>query len=205
MSSGDFSLIDLLSDFPIQFSIGLGSFSLIDLLSDFPLEFSTGLGGFSPAIWPFETYQLPYKAKMFSMFFWFSSLVSLIGLGGFSLSSNLEFLFKVLIQDSYSRFPFYDFHSRFLSKLPFNRFHTHRSLRLKREVIVIILSSEQRALKVEVMWQSLTTTSSYPVCLPSRCSVLPYLYHSVGGTSTYKLEEYSVKHVSGIIWDDVRE
>ena len=43
-----------------------------------------GLGGFSPATWPFETYQLPYGARIFSVVSRFSSPVSLIRLGGFS-------------------------------------------------------------------------------------------------------------------------
>ena len=43
-----------------------------------------GLGGFLSAIWPFETYQLPYRAKIFSVVFWFSSSISFIGLEGFS-------------------------------------------------------------------------------------------------------------------------
>ena len=46
------------------------------------------LGGFSPATWPFETHQLPHKARMFSVVFWFSSPVSLISLEGFSPSPH---------------------------------------------------------------------------------------------------------------------
>ena len=42
-----------------------------------------GLRDFSQAIWLFETHQLPYGARMFSMVFRFSSLVSFIGMGGF--------------------------------------------------------------------------------------------------------------------------
>ena len=60
-------------------------FSLIDPLSRFLPQFSTGLGGFSPATWPFEIHQIPYKAKMFLVVSRFSSPISLIGLGGFSL------------------------------------------------------------------------------------------------------------------------
>ena len=42
-----------------------------------------GLGGFSPVTGLFETYQLLYRARMFSVVSRFSSLVSLVGLGGF--------------------------------------------------------------------------------------------------------------------------
>ena len=69
-------------------SYGLGGFSLIDSLSGFPLQFPTGLGGFSPATWPFETHQLPYGARMFSVVSRFSSPVSFIRLGGFSPGSH---------------------------------------------------------------------------------------------------------------------
>ena len=48
-----------------------------------PSLFIIGLGDFSPATWPFETHQLPYGARMLSVVFRFSSLVSLIGLRGF--------------------------------------------------------------------------------------------------------------------------
>ena len=47
-----------------------------------------GLGGFSLATWPFETHQLPYRAKIFSLVPQFSSLVSFIGLESFSPSFN---------------------------------------------------------------------------------------------------------------------
>ena len=66
----------------------LGGFLLIDPLSGFLSQFPTRLGGFSPATWLFKTHQLPYKAKMFSMVSRFSSPVSPIGLGGFSLGSH---------------------------------------------------------------------------------------------------------------------
>ena len=48
-----------------------------------------GLEGFSIATWTFETHQLLYGARMFSMVSRFSSPVSFIGLGGFLLSSHL--------------------------------------------------------------------------------------------------------------------
>ena len=45
-------------------------------------------GGFSSATWPFETHRLPYRARIFSVVSRFSSPVSLIGLGGFSLGPH---------------------------------------------------------------------------------------------------------------------
>ena len=65
-----------------------GGFSLIDPLSSFPPQSSHhGFGRFF-IICPFETHQLPYGARMFSVVSRFSSLVSLIGLGGFSPGSH---------------------------------------------------------------------------------------------------------------------
>ena len=45
-------------------------------------------GGFSSVIWPFETYQLLYGARMFSVVSQFSFPVFFIGLGGFLLGSH---------------------------------------------------------------------------------------------------------------------
>ena len=70
------------------------------------------LGGFTPATGPFETHQLPYGARIFSVVSRFSSPVSFIGLGGFSPGFHSRFPFKVPIQDS---------HSRFFSKFSFNK------------------------------------------------------------------------------------
>ena len=75
-------------DFPPRPPHWLGGFLSIDFLSDFPPQFPTGLEGFSPAIWPLETHQLLYKAKMFSVVLRFCSSVSLIRLRGFSPSSH---------------------------------------------------------------------------------------------------------------------
>ena len=47
-----------------------------------------GLGGFSLETWSFETHQLFYGARMFSVILRFSSPVSLIGLGAFSPCSH---------------------------------------------------------------------------------------------------------------------
>ena len=41
--------------------------------------------------------------------------------------------------------------------------------------------------------------------LSRRHLVPPYLYYRVGGMSTYKLEEYSFRRVSGMIQDDKKE
>ena len=91
-------------------------------LSGFPPQSpTTRLGGFSPATWSsFETHPLPYGARMFSLVTRFSS----------SVSHHLgwEVFLQVPIPGSHSRFPL---------KLSFNRFHAQRSLRLKREAIVI--------------------------------------------------------------------
>ena len=105
----------------------LGGFSLINPLSGFPPQFPNGLGGFSPAIQPFETHQLPYGAKMFSVAPRFSSPVFFIGLGGFSPGSH-----------SYLQ-----------------RFYAQRSSRPKKEAIVItwLLEPERRASEAEVTWR----------------------------------------------------
>ena len=50
-----------------------------------------GLRGFSLATWPFQTHQLSYRAKMFSVVFRFSFPVFLIRLGGFSPDSHSSF------------------------------------------------------------------------------------------------------------------
>ena len=73
------------------FSSSFGGFLLIDPLSGFPPQFPTGLGGFSSATWPFETYQLPYGTRIFSVVFRFSSPVFLIGLGSFASGSHSSF------------------------------------------------------------------------------------------------------------------
>ena len=112
-------------------------------LSGFPPQSPiTGLGGFLPATWSsFETYQLLYGARMFSLVTRFSS----------SVSHHLgwEVFHQVPIQGSHSRFPFkvpiQGSHSRFPSKFPFNRFHAQRSSRLKREAIVITWPSEWKS------------------------------------------------------------
>ena len=65
--------------------------------------------------------------------------------------------------------------------------------------------SEWRALKAEVMWQPPTTTSTHLIWLLSRCSVSSHLRHSIGGTSTCKSEEYSVRRVSDMIQDNEEE
>ena len=72
-------------------------------LSGFPPQSPiTGLGSFSPATSSlFETHQLPYRVRMFSLVPRFSSSVFLIGLGGFSSGFYSRFPFKV-----YSRFSF---------------------------------------------------------------------------------------------------
>ena len=54
-------------------------------LFSFPI---IGLGGFLLATWPFETHQLPYKARIFLVVLRFSILISLIGLGGFLPGSH---------------------------------------------------------------------------------------------------------------------
>ena len=86
-----------------------------------------GLEGFSPATWSFETYQLPYGARMFSVAPRFSSSVSLIGLGGFSPG--------------------------FYSSL--QHFHAQRSSHPKTEAIVITWPSEpeRKASKADITWQ----------------------------------------------------
>ena len=53
------------------------------------------LESFSAATWPFETHQLPYGARMFSVILRFSFSVSLIGLGGFSPGFHSRFPFQV--------------------------------------------------------------------------------------------------------------
>ena len=53
-----------------------------------------------------------------------------------------------------------------------------------------------------------TTTNlspPHPVGLPSYCLVLPHLRHRVSGTSTYKLEGYSIGQIPGMIRDDKGE
>ena len=75
----------------------LGGFSLIDPLSGFPPQFFLiGLRGFSLATRSFETHQLSYGARMFSIVSQFSSPVFLIGLEGFSPDSYLSFLSTIL-------------------------------------------------------------------------------------------------------------
>ena len=143
-----------------------GGFLLIDFLVRFSSPVSLiGLGDFLLATWSFETHQLPYGARMFSLVIRFSSLIShhlgwevfhqqhdllrLIsfpaGRGCFhwssgfspqSLSLGLEVFHQVFLQGSHSRFP---------SKFPFNRFHAQRSSRLKREAIVITWPSEWKS------------------------------------------------------------
>ena len=73
-------------------------FSSIEPLSGFPPQFPTGLEGFSLVTWLFETHQLSYRARMFSVLSWFFS----------SVSNHLswEVFHQVPIQDFYSRFPF---------------------------------------------------------------------------------------------------
>ena len=150
-----------------------------------------GLGGFSPATWSFETHQLSCKARMFLLVSQFSSSVSLIGFGGFLPGSHSKFPFKV---------PFQGSHSTFFLKFRFNKFHAQRSLRLKREAIVITWPSERKAFEAEVMWQLPTTTSIHPVWLPSRRLVPPHLRHRVGGMSIYKSEGYSVATDAYQVW-----
>ena len=77
-------LYDLLVFFPSP-PYCLEGFLLIDLLSDFPPQFPIRLGGFASATWPFETHQLLYGAKLFSVVSRFSFPVFIIGLGSFSL------------------------------------------------------------------------------------------------------------------------
>ena len=61
---------------------------LISLFGFLPQFLITGLGGFLPAIWySFETYQLLYGARIFLLVPWFSSSISIIGLGDFLPSS----------------------------------------------------------------------------------------------------------------------
>ena len=58
--------------------------SLDWILSGFPPQSPViGLGGFSPATWSFETHQLPYRARMFSLDLRFSSPVSRHWVGRF--------------------------------------------------------------------------------------------------------------------------
>ena len=67
-------------------------FHQLIFLSDFLFQsLITGLKGFSIAIWFFETHQLFYGARMFSLVFRLSSSVSLIGFGSFLPSSNSRF------------------------------------------------------------------------------------------------------------------
>ena len=75
---GGFSSILICRFFPfVYYHLFQGFFSSIDLLSGFPPQSPViGLGGFSPATWSFETHQLPYGARMFSLVSRFSSPVS---------------------------------------------------------------------------------------------------------------------------------
>ena len=74
----------------------------------FIFSFPHRLGGFSLATWPYETHQLPYGARIFSVVSRFSSPVSFIG---------WEVFYPIPIS--------------------FWRFHAQRSLRLKKKAIVI--------------------------------------------------------------------
>ena len=181
-----------------HFLIEFGGFSSIDLLSGFPPQFSTRLGGFSPAIWSsFETYQLLYKARMFLLVTRFS----------FSVSHHLdwEVFHQVPIQGFHSRFAFkvsiWGSHSRFSFKIPFKVSHQQISCSAE-------LTSKEGGncnnvtFGVEVMWELLTTTSPLLVWLSLWRLFPSHLCYRVGGTSIYKSERYSVRRVSGIIWDD---
>ena len=55
-------------------------------------------GGFSLATWLFETHQLPYGARMFSVIFQFSSQVSLIELEGFFIKFSFFLMIPYLAE-----------------------------------------------------------------------------------------------------------
>ena len=74
--------------FSVLFSSGWGVFYQLIPRPVFLLNLPIiRFGGFSPATWTFETHQLSYRARIFSMVPRFSFLVSLIGLRGFSPDS----------------------------------------------------------------------------------------------------------------------
>ena len=74
---GYLSFIHKASIFLLSFSSRLESFLSIDPLSGFPLLSSIiGLGGFWPTTWSFETHQLLYRARIFSLVSRFSSPIS---------------------------------------------------------------------------------------------------------------------------------
>ena len=92
-------MISTFYDLSVFFPVSLIDWEVFYRLIPCPVFFfslpTIRLGGFSPVTWPFETHQVPYGARVFSVVSRFSSPVSLIGLIGFSPGFHSRFPFRV--------------------------------------------------------------------------------------------------------------
>ena len=157
-------------------ALSSGGFLSIDSLSAF---FSQSpiirLGGFSPATSLFDTYQLSYGAKMFSLVSLFSSSV-FTGLRGFLPSSHSSSTIPRLAELTSEE-------GGNCNNISFGAESSQSGSYMTITNYNLTLSG----------LTSITTLGSFPsLSLSRQHLVLPRLRHKVNDTSTYKLKGYSV-------------